>query len=260
MKWSTVQITVLLSASALLASCAWSARQTKSETADKELELGQQIYVQHCTGCHGAGGNGDGFARVLESIKPRDLTQGQFKYKSTSNGDLPTDTDLSRTITKGIARTSMPHHSFMKEDERAALVRYVKTFYSTWEATPAAATFEIPPKPKYWGSDSSARRGEIVYEKLGCAECHGAEGRELTALELPEDRWGAQQKPTALSEGKFKSGRQYTDVYRTIMAGLNGTSMSAYGSILAAPDETGLRADDAWHLVYYIVSLQNTDR
>ena len=260
MRWATIRIAILLSASALLAACAASTRQPEASTADKELKQGQHLYAQHCAGCHGVGGDGEGFERVLERIKPRDLTQGQFKYKSTSGEEAPTDADLSRTIAKGITRTSMPHHSFMDEDERAALVRYVKTFYSPWQATPAPAAIEIPPVPKYFGSNSSVQRGKLVYDKLGCAKCHGTNGDGVTAVQLPADRWGAEQKPAALNQGKFQSGRNYSDIYRTIMVGLNGTSMSAYGSALTAPDGVEFNSDDAWHLVYYIVSLQSAQR
>ena len=75
MRWATIRIAILLSASALLAACASSTRQPEANTAGKELKQGQHLYAQHCAGCHGVGGDGEGFERVLERIKPRDLTQ-----------------------------------------------------------------------------------------------------------------------------------------------------------------------------------------
>src|SRR6185503_14302937 len=62
---------------------------------------------------------------------PRDLTGGQFKFRTTSSGQLPTDEDLFRTISRGADGTGMPPWAYLlADDDRWALVDYVKSFDS----------------------------------------------------------------------------------------------------------------------------------
>ena len=70
--------------------------------------LGQEVFVDHCAGCHGARGDGAGRAATFLSPLPRDFTAGVFKFRSTPSGSLPTDGDLFRTITRGVRWTAMP--------------------------------------------------------------------------------------------------------------------------------------------------------
>ena len=49
-------------------------------------------------------------------------TAGVYKFRSTMSGQLPTDDDLFRTITLGIAGTSMDHYAVLPERDRRALV------------------------------------------------------------------------------------------------------------------------------------------
>ncbi len=51
---------------------------------------------------------------------------------------------------------------------------------------------------------------------------------------------------------RFKSGGRPEDVYRTLMTGLAGTPMPSYAD--------SLEPDQAWDLVYYVLSLSNERR
>src|SRR5688572_20107687 len=68
---------------------------------------GKELYARWCSGCHGDGGAGDGFAAPYMIPRPRDLTLGNFYVRSTATGEVPTDADLRRTISDGFPGTAM---------------------------------------------------------------------------------------------------------------------------------------------------------
>jgi cytochrome c oxidase cbb3-type subunit 2 len=79
--------------------------------------LGKSIYEVHCAPCHGTSGKGDGVASALLNPRPRNLTTGMFKFRSTESGSLPTDEDLTATISNGLHGRSMPDWApFIKGD------------------------------------------------------------------------------------------------------------------------------------------------
>ncbi len=73
---------------------------------EADLKKGKRIYSISCVLCHGSKGKGDGPASVFigpySHPRPNDFTRGVFKYRSTESGDLPTLSDLMRTIGYGI--------------------------------------------------------------------------------------------------------------------------------------------------------------
>ena len=52
---------------------------------------GKQNYNKYCLSCHGLDGKGDGELSYLLYPKPRDLTSGLFKIRSTPAGNPPPD-------------------------------------------------------------------------------------------------------------------------------------------------------------------------
>src|SRR3989304_5653659 len=104
---------------------------------------GKNIYEAKCAVCHGIEGKGDGPARSFLYPKPRDLTAGKFKIRSTPTGSLPTDDDLLRTITNGITGTPMPSWKAISEKERRALVEYIKTLDERFKTLPRAKPIPI---------------------------------------------------------------------------------------------------------------------
>ena len=225
------------------------------------LERGAKVYAKACISCHGPYGDGKGTQRILQSIQPLDFTNGIFKYRSTPSGELPTDADLERTIEKGVRQTAMPHHAFMSEEERRAVVAYTRTFFDGWETGGPVEAVTLPPVPKYVGSNSSLARGKEVYDRLLCASCHGPEGKGdgVTGKTLLPDISGNPQIPFDFTDQAnfFKSGGSPGDIYRTLVTGLNGTDMSSYRRVLLDPDGKVIREGDGWHLVYYLLSLRN---
>ena len=49
---------------------------------------GQELYQKNCAQCHGVAGMGDGFGAPFLVPPPRDLTAGQFKFRTTAGGQL----------------------------------------------------------------------------------------------------------------------------------------------------------------------------
>jgi mono/diheme cytochrome c family protein len=234
------------------------AGKARGGSAEDALAEGQRVYGRYCAGCHGAAGDGKGPAAEMLIVKPRDFTNGVFKFGSVPSGQLPTDEDLYRIITRGVYRTSMPEWSLLTERERMAVIAYLKGFSPEWKKRGPGAPVFIPQPPATLGSTESIARGHELYQMLGCRACHGEGGRGdgPSAKTLAPDAWGNPQKPFDFTSGRLKSGPTPQDVYRTFMVGIGGTAMPAFGDVFQNPDGETFRAGDAWHLVSYILSLR----
>ena len=210
------------------------------------LGQGREVYLRNCRVCHGDRGDGKGeYARVLRT-KPRDFTAGTYKFRSTQTGALPTDADLMRTLLRGIPKSGMPSFSGLDEEERLAVIVYIKSLSPRFATSQIEEPILIPPMPAK--SLKSIRKGSELYGKMGCAACHGnsGNGRGPVALELLDDS-GAQSLPADLTDSSWKGGCKGRDLYRTIMTGLDGSPMPSFGE--------QLEPDEAWALVHYIQSL-----
>lgn len=84
------------------------------------------LYRRHCARCHGVTGDGAGPTALYQHPYPRDFRPGVFKWKSTVRGAAPTDDDLRDLLERGVPGTAMPSFALLGEQERAALVEYVK--------------------------------------------------------------------------------------------------------------------------------------
>src|SRR3954453_13722373 len=136
---------------------------------------GKQLYQANCAQCHGVAGMGDGFGAPFLVPPPRDLTAGQFKFRTTAGGQLPTDEDLFRTISRGANGTGMPPWQYLLNDEeRWALVDYVKTFEPRFATAGPRTPMPLPDAP---GRSRSVANGRELYTKMQCAKCHGEDGR-----------------------------------------------------------------------------------
>jgi cytochrome c oxidase cbb3-type subunit 2 len=219
---------------------------------------GAQVYGIYCVGCHGANGDGRGAAADMLLIKPRDFTKGIFKFRSTPWATLPTDQDLMRTITYGLAPSSMPEFGLVPERQRWAVIAYVKGFYPEWDAHGSGSPIAVPRPPASLGSAAAVARGQELYVLLECGTCHGPAGRGdgPSAPGLAADAWGNAQHPANFTRGRLKSGPEPGDIYRTFMTGVYGTAMPSYADIFAEPDGENIREGDAWNLVSYVMSLR----
>ncbi len=199
-----------------------------------DLQLGRKVFRQACVECHGAKGRGDGAKAKKLGFHPRDLTYGVFKCQCTPTGELPTDDDLFRTVTSGLLGTPMVGHgSTLSEDERWAVVGFIKTLSPRFESgnLPRCPPPPSPPPP----SPALVAEGKQIYRLMECARCHGASGRgDGPAAASLLDDWGEPIKPyNFLLRKDFKCGSDDRDLYRTLRTGLTGTPMPSYEAALA---------------------------
>ena len=110
------------------------------EVSAEVLNAGHRSFEMRCASCHGHDGSGQGPASTGLAEPPRDFRQADFKYKSASDGSLPTDGDLDITIRNGKLANGMPAFSGLTDDDRHAIIQYLQTFSPRWaEAQPEAS-------------------------------------------------------------------------------------------------------------------------
>lgn len=213
---------------------------------DTDLAAGRTLYGRYCAACHGDGGSGAGEAAGSLKTRPRDFRRGEYKFRSTKSGALPTEDDLFRTISAGIPGTDMPAwKKILSPAERKTLARYVTTFSPRFLSAAAPVVVAIPPETP--NDAASIRRGHELYLRLQCAQCHGTDGRAEGASQKMFDDWGAPIDASDLTRGVYKSGPRSEDRYRTLVTGLSGTPMPSFSDLIG-PEET-------WDLVHYLGSL-----
>jgi cytochrome c oxidase cbb3-type subunit 2 len=234
------------------------AAQVSIPRSEEWIAYGKQVYERRCQGCHGVKGDGNGPAAAFMQIdRPRNFTQGVFKFRLTPSGSLPDDGDLLRTITRGVRGTAMPPWHELLEKDRLAVIQYVKYELSADRSDPAKPYFyfvEEPLKPPIYIGQPPApsaellKRGETVWKEAKCWECHGdggkGDGEKAPGL---EDDLGFPIPPANLTTGQFKSGAGVKDIYRTMSTGLSGTPMPSYMATLSE--------EDRWALSYYVLAL-----
>src|SRR5262245_45285769 len=210
------------------------------------LDRGKQLYEANCIQCHGQEGKGDGYGAPFLVPPPRDFTAGQFKFRTTASGQLPTDEDLFRTISRGADGTGMPPWKYLlSDDERWALVDYVKTFDTRLAS---AKGLQLMPLPDAAGS-RSASRGRDVYARMQCAKCHGEDGRGVgpssnTMVDSKEQHVNSRD---FTQPGSFRTGWTEREMIRTLETGMNGVPMPSYSGAMSTQDE--------YDLVAYVMSL-----
>jgi cytochrome c oxidase cbb3-type subunit 2 len=234
-----------LSAALALALCAGPARATPPDA--RAAARGEKVFFRYCISCHGVGGDGSGPTADWLDPRPRVLTSGIFKFRSTPSGELPTDADLYRTITNGVHGTYMPHWAAMSEIERLDVVQYVKSLSHRFAVEPQGKAIAIPPLPPL--TRDLMAKGKQVWTRMQCSSCHGEAGRgDGPSAATLRDDWGNAVLPYDFTRGSLKSGDTPQDVYRAFMTGLNGTPMPSYAKALSS--------DEAWALVAYTLSLR----
>jgi mono/diheme cytochrome c family protein len=216
-----------------------------------------------CVPCHGVAGKGDGSVGPMlaprRAPQPRDFTRGEFKFRSTPSGQLPTTADLLRTLMEGVRSSGgpmtiglrghriMPSFQHMPIAQRLEVLEYVKSLNRGFWEQGAVKTVTVPAPPTL--TPERLTRGKQLYADAECLACHGEHGRGdgPSAPTLKDNR----NLPIAATDltrpERFKNGARPEDVYRTLVTGLAGTPMPSYAD--------SLELDQAWDLVYYVLSL-----
>jgi DMSO reductase family type II enzyme heme b subunit len=231
----------------------------KPEATPELVEKGQANYFRRCSFCHGLLGDGNGPAADYMDPRPRDFTLGTFKFRTTQSGELPTDEDLFRTISRGLAGTGMQAFDSdlikngLNEEERWAVIYYIKTFVPEFddpEYDPYKKLVALPDNMPPYNADSIAK-GKAVFERAKCWECHGKLGRGDGQKSFDrKDDWGFPIRIRNVTHPwKIKSGTEVTDIYMRFSTGISGTPMPSFIK--------ALNEEDRWYMANYIKSFQH---
>lgn len=208
---------------------------------------GKEVYDANCVQCHGTQGKGDGYGAPFLVPPPRDFTAGQFKFRTTSSGMLPTDDDLFRTISRGANGTGMPPWQYLLPDsDRWALVDYVKTFDERFAGGRSRPVMPLPESP---GKSRSVDRGRDVYAKMQCAKCHGDDGRGVgpSSATMLDAKGRIVNARDFTQPGAYRTGWTEREIVRTLETGMNGVPMPSYSQTMSKQEE--------YDLVAYLMSL-----
>jgi DMSO reductase family type II enzyme heme b subunit len=209
---------------------------------------GKTLYKKHCEVCHGVKGGGDGPAARYLFPKPRDLTAGLFKVRSTSTGEPPTDDDILFIIRNGMPGSAMPSLGELTKDEMKMIAEYVKELGEIIDDPESVIQPGTPPEV----TTGLISKGKEIYDRMKCWECHGYEGKGdgPKAKDLKDD-WKQPAPPNVFTMGIYKGGGTPSDVYLRFTAGMDGSPMPSYEDVL--------KDEERWALVFYTLSLAGPD-
>jgi len=205
----------------------------------------QRIYIEKCAFCHGPDGRGNGTSAPSMIPRPRDFTQGVFKYKTTPEGAPPSDDDLISVVTNGLHASGMPYfRGILSEAEIRDVVAYLKGFSKVFTAN-TAAPIEVPPRPPV--TPESIARGASLYAQSGCAGCHGD---NMRGGQLMEDAKGYPVISRDLTAPwTFRGGDAPEQVFLRLSTGMAPAPMPAFAQ---------LSAESRWDLVIFLESRRRT--
>jgi cytochrome c oxidase cbb3-type subunit 3 len=185
---------------------------------------GDELYVTHCSSCHGNDGKGGvGVPIALPSFL-----------------DSVSDEYLTKTIRHGRPGRIMPAFDILSDAQVSAIVTHVRS----WSDNPAPVESQLVVK-------GDAKRGEQLYVKY-CVQCHGenASGGKGTGVTFSRKRDLPIIAP-ALNNAGFLASASDVMIRDTITFGREGTPMT---SMLVA----GMSDKDIDDVVSYVRSLEKS--
>ncbi len=254
-------VTLFAWASAPTARAADTPKAPMPKVTPEFLAKGKEIYFRRCSFCHGLLGDGEGPAAKYLDPRPRDFTLGTFKFRTTQSGELPLDTDLFRTVSRGLPGTAMQAFddqiikNGLTEEERWAVIAYIKTFAPEFEdpdldPIKTGKVVKLPAnRPPY--SPELVAKGKQVFLRAKCWECHGKQGRgDGQKMFDRKDDWGFPIRIRNVTHPwKIKGGTRVEDIYMRFSTGISGTPMPSFIKALSE--------DERWQLANFIKSLQH---
>lgn len=222
-------------------------------SAQEGGDLGQVTYEQWCAGCHGVDGTGNGEGASIMLPRPRDFSQALYQIRTTASGELPTDADILNVIDVGMPGTTMPGwEDLLGQDEREALVQYLKTFSRFFgpDENPQALDFGSATRV----SEDVIAEGRAQYQAIECWKCHGDQGRGegQSSPTLGDDNDFPIRAADLTENWLFNGGGSVEDIYARLRTGLDGTPMPSFSDLI---DASVLTDDQLWALAHYVRSL-----
>lgn len=220
-----------------------------ASSPEEQRKHASNLYALHCAGCHGEKGNGVSVASRFLFPKPRDFRAGRFRLISTANG-IPTLRDLENVLVRGMPGSSMPPWPQLSEGDRRLLAEQVLEFrregirdkeravakedgdeVDVEEMEKLVVSLTTPGEPIEvpdlgQPTEEVIARGRHLFLTVGCAACHGREGRGDGQQKMIDEE-GLPTRPRDLTKGLFKGSSQPQSIYRLYLAGMPGTPMPA---------------------------------
>jgi mono/diheme cytochrome c family protein len=178
------------------------------------IEIGQSLFAENCSSCHGDfGEGGPNPSRPDDIIAPISTAE----YLKTRDNHT-----LQQIISQGQPNFGMSPFSAayggpLDDDEINALVAFIRS----WEDDPPV---DLPPEVTITGDLSL--EGDEIFDSL-CYQCHGPS---------PD---GVRQGPS-LATADFQESRTDQEIFDAINLGHEATSMIAWGEILTSEQITQL--------------------
>lgn len=219
--------------------------------AKPSVERGKLVYMEKCVYCHAEDASGKGVSAFYSSPRPRNFIKGQYKFRTTPFGKIPTDDDLYKMLVRGMPRTTMPSWKHFPDVDLRSLVLYLKTLSKKFAKfikkgkTHKRIKVESPPPL----DEQSLARGKELFLKT-CSGCHGLKGRgDGESTRKTVDIESDSIRPRNLSKPwTFRRGSTPKDLFLTIRTGLSTTAMPRHSKRFY-PDKT------IWDVVHYITTL-----
>lgn len=156
------------------------------------LAKGKSVFQINCASCHGATGHGDGPASAALNPKPRNFTEGYWKY----GGGLAR---VVRTISEGSPGTAMASFSVLPLEDRVVAAHYVRSLSpKPEEDKPEDLAWLMPAGQQGGGAEStgvaagSAPPGPVIPIEKAMAALAEAEPQAGSASPAAEPGPGAE--------------------------------------------------------------------
>ena len=219
--------------------------------AEASVERGKIVYMEKCVFCHAEDGSGKGVSAFYSSPRPRNFIKGQYKFRTTPFGKIPTDDDLYQMLIRGMPGTTMPSWKHMPEVDLKSLVLYLKTlskkFAKFKKKGKTHKIIKIAPRPPF--NQQSLERGKKFFDTT-CSGCHGLKGRsDGESTERNVDIESDAIRPRNLTKPwTFRRGSHPKNIFLTIRTGLSTTAMPRHSKRIYKDDEI-------WDIVHYLITL-----
>ena len=226
------------------------------------IAKGKSAFAINCASCHGTSGHGDGPAATALNPKPRNFTEGYWRY----GGGFAR---IVRTISEGSPGTGMASFTAIPLDERMAIAHYIRTFGPKLEedkpedlawlqpagapgtgVVPAggaapppgptipleramAALVEAEPPVGTVGSAGAtepSEGGAVLYAER-CARCHGAAGEGGIRVQMLGSAPYAYVVTRSLGAPKGDWAVRFEGFEKVVLLGLPGYAMPANGDL-----------------------------
>jgi len=179
--------------------------------------------------------------------RPTNFTLGLFKFKSTPDGQPPTDADLISTVTNGLNASAMPYwQNILTDAEIREVVAYVKSLAPSAAGGMTPNAVAIP--ERVTPDAASIARGAATFVSAGCAGCHGQDGR--ARLKFTDQRGYPVISRDLTAPWTFRGGSEPEQIYLRLTTGLAPGPMLSF--------EKTLSPEARWDVVNYVLSLART--